>query len=293
MNSIKKTRTFLNLACLGLLGLSVAACGGGSDEEGQFDIRWTFASGGPCVTDEVIRVTYSPDVGSDIFPCLNADGMQQGLTGNLPLGVYQITVEAGTGDGFGTPFTPNPAITPAVTSGMLTFDGDVQVVNAVLNDAGGGPTEFNVSFAVDFGLDDDGASPNCTQTDAGGLGVSQQHITLLDMTAGACVDVTITADAMTASTCDPTGTNMVCMETTVVQTLAAVPAGDYVLEIRGFKSGSVDNACWVGAFAFDTADSPTLADITLGELTAPFDAASTEPACQLKRSRTTVASAGQ
>lgn len=284
----------LNVACLGLLGLSLAACGGGSsDEEGQFEVRWTFASGRACAADEAVRVSYAPDVGTDTFPCLSvSSGEQEGLTGNLPLGTYVVSVELGTGGTAGAPFVPS-AVAPVDVSSSLDFDGDVQTVDVVFNDAGGSDT-FNVSFAVDFGVVDAGASPNCTQTNVGGLGVSQQHITLLDMTAGQCVPFEITGTdqdgaAIDGNTCDAIGTNMLCMEAAVVQTISGLPAGDYVLEIRGFKSGSTENACWVAAYEFDTADSLT-EDITLGSLNAPFDTASTEPSCQEKPSRITVAS---
>lgn len=276
----------------GLLGLALAACGGtSSEDEGQFLVHWTLPGGGACTADDAIRVTYTPDVGTDVFPCLNGSGEQQGLTGNLPLGSYTLTIELGSGGSAGVPFTPYENV-PAITQpGDLEFDGDVQDVTATFTE-GSTIDSFNISFSVDFGLDDDGASPNCTQTDVGGLGVNQQHVDLLDMAGGVCVGAISIVDGAGADVgdaCAPAGTNSVCQERTTTQTLVGVPPGDYVIVINGYKSGSLTDACWTAQFAFDTADA-TQADITLGDLTVPFDETQAAAACQEKRTRLNIAS---
>ena len=278
----------------GLLALSLAACGGSSsDEEGQFLVHWTLPGGAACGADDAIRVTYAPDVGTDLFPCVNGSGAQEGLTGNLPLGSYTLTIELGSGGTAGVPFTAYENVGAITQAGDLEFDGDVQDVTVAFVE-GSTIDSFNVSFSVDFGLDDDGASPNCTQTNAEppGLGVNQQHVDLLDMAGGVCVGAIAIVDqggADVGNACDPAGTNSVCQERSTTQTLIDVPPGDYVIVINGYKSGSLTDACWTAQFAFNTADA-TQADITLGDLNVPFDETQAAAACQEKPSRLNIAS---
>src|SRR5688500_17020358 len=64
--------------------------------EAQFDLYWQFASGRACTTVDEVWVFFDPDYFGepDKFNCFNGErqGDMSGLTGDLPLGTYEVTV---------------------------------------------------------------------------------------------------------------------------------------------------------------------------------------------------------
>ena len=64
--------------------------------EAQFDLYWSFASGRTCTSVDEVWVFFDPDYFGepDKFNCANGErqGDMSGLTGDLPLDTYEVTV---------------------------------------------------------------------------------------------------------------------------------------------------------------------------------------------------------
>jgi hypothetical protein len=100
--------------------------------QGQFDLYWQFASGGPCAPSEEVWVFFRPDYFGepDKFNCLNPErqGAMSGLTGNLPLDTYEITVVLYESE------RPVQGVPPVQLVDRLVVDGQVKQHTIVFAD---------------------------------------------------------------------------------------------------------------------------------------------------------------
>ena len=98
--------------------------------EAQFDLYWQFASGRLCAPNEEVWVFFDPDYFGepDRFNCENGErqGDMSGLTGDLPLDVYDLTVGVYVNDVATLPFIG--------FRDSLTVDGQIKQHTVVFDD---------------------------------------------------------------------------------------------------------------------------------------------------------------
>jgi hypothetical protein len=254
---------------------AVAACGG--EEEASVHAFWTFAPQDGCLPGETIWFQFAPDPFGepDIFNCMNEklSNRQEGLIGGIPLGDYTMTGTVHDGD------DPTATLAPVGPFDIsLDVDGDVREQTFNFTRA---PALFDVSFGLDFGA---AGNLNCTGTPKGGTGVVQQRVDVVDMDDPTmCLALSVTEDDGTAvheNSCS--ATNSVCFETTTTVTVNDLPAGNYLLEVRGYKANDMTIPCWEQDFILDTAQYSASA-VDIGDLVIPYYTGASRPMCEIVR----------
>ncbi len=214
--------------------------GGGPDagtadaavKNGTMSVTWriTDMSGNDLSCDDVaagsVTITAAPTAGgfavSAPFTCSTGSGTAMGVAP----GTYDVTVRLSS--------TLGTLATGALISGVeVVANQDVALDEQVF---AVDPTG-NVSFRVDTGA----SAGNCDAPSAGGGGLTQLEIRLLDGT-GSCVPTTFALDDGTASpppdyVSDCAGATIGCFDKDVTFSVTGAASGPHMLDIRGQKSG--------------------------------------------------------
>jgi hypothetical protein len=263
---------------IGLASL-VGACGGGDDTPdglASIDVTWGFTPTNACQAGESIHFALTPDPfgDDDIFDCLNGEhdpADQSGTIGAIPLGSYTIDASVYLND--------QAELDVAPDSFSVSLDVDGQNLTRTVTFARGAQA-FDVTFTVDFG---NAGGMDCDQTTAGGTGVNQQTVDLVDLADSTCVAVVIAEDDAQYDHADACSTDpSVCMGagTGDSLTLLDVPPGNYRLDVTGINF--MGDTCWEGSATFGTATA-TSDTLDIGAVSVPHNGAS--GGCSLKPSR--------
>ncbi len=241
------------LALLGACALSSGGCFTGDDPEGRFSLTWSITIDGfPGQCDEVGGATVeviathldSGDEFVDLFDCEDFGA----TTSQVPAGPYEV--EISLLDGAGVQLNAVPII----------LDPDVFDDETVSL----GNFEFAFSFPqLSFRVQMGGAQQsNCTEN---GAGVSNEEIRVSDAAATQCLPFDLLVESTTQATCS----RLVCYENNVTHTVAGLQAGNYLLQVLGYKgaTGPDPYICYVSDTIPFTVGS---SDVNLGLVVAPF-----------------------
>lgn len=262
----------LALAAFALAGLTQATgCIFTSDDTsgGQFTYSWT-VTGSACQPTWKVSFVATPSAGQafdDIYTC--SDMTHDSPTYALDSYVISPTLFDDV-DGVTSTTTDDVTIDqPAALNATLDTKNQILPLPTVAFVAT--PPNQDVDFSVDYGTA--GGGKNCDSTTATppGNGVVQQEIDIFDQGGAQCLNTfAITGTDQTGMPINDTTCGMgLCNDQQVIQTIKALPNGNYTIGIIGFKSAtdaSLHN-CYNASVDFTV----PVANHDLGIIVAPFN----------------------